>query len=83
MTVNSKHKLPHIIRSCEDRDPLPPILITVRQFSSKYPWPSESAMRSYIYRANELGMASAFVRVGRRVLIDVNKFFELVQNEVN
>lgn len=55
--------------------------LTVKQFCTEYPWPSESAMRSYIFRANDLGMAKAFIRIGRRVLVDVNKFFELVQRE--
>lgn len=56
-------------------------LLTVKQFCTEYPWPSESAMRSYIFRANDLGMQKAFIRVGRRVLVNVNKFFELVQRE--
>ena len=57
-------------------------LLTVKQFCKEYPWPTESAMRSYIYRAEELNMAQAFLRVGRRVLIDVNKFFNIVQKGV-
>lgn len=56
--------------------------LTVKQFCAQYPWPTESAMRSYIYRAEELEMTDAFLRVGRRVLIDVNKFFSVIQKEV-
>lgn len=55
------------------------ILLTLKQFNERYPWPSESAMRSYIYRAEELGLSNAFVRVRRRVLIDPQKFFHLVK----
>ncbi len=54
-------------------------LLTIRQFCAKYPWPSESAMRSYIYRADVLGISEAFVRVGRRVLIMPNNFFLLIK----
>lgn len=56
-----------------------PKMITVKQFCELYPWPTESGIRSYIYRAEELEMTEAFVRVGRRVLIDVDKFFQIIQ----
>jgi hypothetical protein len=55
------------------------VLLTLKQFNHRYPWPSESAMRSYIYRAEELGLSNAFVRVRRRVLIDPQKFFHLIK----
>lgn len=54
-------------------------LLTIKQFCAIFPWPSESAMRSYIYRAQELGISDAFVRVGRRVLITPQRFFSLIQ----
>jgi len=56
-----------------------PNILTVKQFCAQHPWPTESAMRSYIYRADELGLSDAFIRVGRRVLIDVDIFFELIK----
>ena len=56
-------------------------LLTVKQFCVKFPWPTESALRSYIYRADELKMTKIFLRIGRRVLIDVNGFFDFVQKE--
>ncbi len=55
-----------------------PQILTVRQFCTRFPWPSESAMRSYIYRAKELGFSEAFIRVNRRVLINSRKFFEII-----
>jgi hypothetical protein len=55
-------------------------LLTIKQFCTAFPWPSESAMRSYIYRAEVLGLSEAFVRVGRRVLIIPQKFFSAIQN---
>jgi hypothetical protein len=54
-------------------------LLTVPQFAERYSWPSESAMRAYIYRADQLGITDAFIRFGRRVLIDPIKFFELLR----
>lgn len=60
-----------------------PHLVTVRQFCEQYPWPTESAVRAYIYRAEEKGLTDAFIRVGRRVLIDAEKFFELIREEGN
>jgi hypothetical protein len=58
----------------------PSHFLTIRQFCETYPWPSESAMRAYVYRAAELGIEKAFIRIGRRVLILPEKFFDLIQN---
>ena len=60
-----------------------PRLVTIKQFCTEFAWPSESAMRSYIYRAEELNMSTAFIRIGRRVLIDVNRFFEIITTQGN
>ncbi len=57
--------------------------LTVRQFCVAFPWPSESAMRSYIYRADELGISEAFVRIGRRLLIIPQMFFSLIKQVEN
>lgn len=54
-------------------------LLTIKQFCIAFPWPSESAMRSYIFRAEELGITEAFVRVRRRVLVVPQKFFSLIK----
>jgi hypothetical protein len=55
-------------------------MITIKQFCERYPWPTESGMRAYIFRAADLGLTQAFHRIGRRVLIDPDKFFELVKS---
>lgn len=70
-----------------------PQLQTVRQFSSQFPW-TEPALRGLIYAAedrvasggrvikgNGLFEAGAIVRVGRRVLIDVQAFFLWVRGQ--
>jgi hypothetical protein len=54
-------------------------LLTIKQFCEVYPWPSESAMRAYVYRAAELGISDAFLRVRRRVLIMPQIFFSLIK----
>lgn len=54
--------------------------VPVKVFASQVRWPSESAMRSYIFKAKELGLDSAFLRVGRRVLVNPKRFFNLISN---
>jgi hypothetical protein len=53
-------------------------LVTLPQWP--FSWPSLSAMRAYVQRAKELGLSDAFVRVGRRVLVDPQKFFSLIRH---
>ena len=53
--------------------------LTVKQFCMTYNWPSEPALRSYIFRATELGIENAFLRLGRRVLVDPKKLFDLIR----
>jgi hypothetical protein len=53
--------------------------ITIKQFSSQFLWPSESAMRSYVFKADLLGLQPAFLKVGRRLLVNPKKFFQMIQ----
>jgi hypothetical protein len=55
-------------------------LVTVQQFCERHPWPSEPALRAYIFRAEALGLSQAIVRVGRRILLDEQLFFSLLRN---
>lgn len=54
--------------------------LTIEQFSKKYPWPTNAALRALVYDAkiNKNNFQKAFVRVGRRVLIDVEEFWKCV-----
>jgi hypothetical protein len=58
-------------------------LVTVRQFCDRYrgAWPSESALRSIILDAKwgENKFQSAFLRVGRRVLVNPEEFWKCVE----
>lgn len=44
-----------------------------------HPWPPIGGMRWIIFNAAANGFASAFVRVGRRILVDEAEFFRCVE----
>jgi hypothetical protein len=54
-------------------------LVTVRQFVLIYPAWTQSGMRWLIFNENQNGLNMAIVRIGRKVLIDVDKFEEWVK----
>lgn len=58
-------------------------LITVAQWCEHYKWPSPRGIRKYISKAVQYKLDSAIVRIGRRVLIRPNLFFELIYNHAN
>ncbi len=53
-------------------------LLTVKQWRSEHRWPPEGGLRHLIFHSAENGFSEAFLRIGRRVLIDEKKFFECV-----
>lgn len=57
--------------------------LTVKQFIEKYKggWPSESALRAMICDADwgKQGFQEAFLKIGRRRLIDDEVFWQCVQ----
>ena len=54
-------------------------LLTVKVFCQTYSWPSEGGMRNYIQHAKRYGIEDAIVRIGKRVLVNPEKFFELIK----
>lgn len=56
-------------------------LYTVKQFCEKHAWPSESAMRAIILDAPTNGFSRAFYRVGRRVLVNPQIFWEIIESK--
>jgi hypothetical protein len=60
-----------------------PNLLTVRQFCEQFPAFSTGSIRSYIYYAeiNGLKEARAIKRVGKKILIDVDAFFEWIEKK--
>jgi hypothetical protein len=63
--------------------------VTVNQLSEKFPAFSRSALRNLIYRSEPThsskgiipsnGLESAIVRIGRKVLIDEQEFFNWIE----
>ena len=53
--------------------------IPVPRWNDHYDWPPPGGMRHLIFNADNNGFASAFKRVGRRVLVDAEKFWEIVE----
>jgi len=56
-------------------------LMTVDQFSKKHPAFSVPGLRHYIHLEKQNGFDAVVVRVGRRVFIDEEKFFEWVEKQ--
>lgn len=54
-------------------------LHTFKQFSQKHPAFPESSLRWLRFNSKTNGLASAFKKVGRRILIDENEFFECIE----
>ena len=69
----------------------PPNLRTIKQFARQHPAFSESGLRNLVFMAEKRhtnkgttlgnGLGAALVRIGRRVLIDEQKFFEWVESQ--
>ena len=50
-------------------------LSTIKQFSGKYPAFSEGSLRYLVFNARQNGIDSAVLRVGKKLLIDEERFF--------
>ncbi len=55
-------------------------LKTVKQLADANPAFTEASLRWLIYRAEDNGLDEVIVRVGRRVLFDMDKFEEWLEN---
>ena len=56
-------------------------LIPVPQWNEYHAWPPQGGLRHLIFNEKTNGFASAFKRVGRRVLIDESAFFACVDKQ--
>jgi len=54
-------------------------LVPVTDWNKHHPWPPVGGLRHIIFHADKNGFGPAIKRVGRRVLIDERKFFEIVE----
>ena len=58
-----------------------PNLLTFSQFQEKHPWASVGGLRWQRFHDRSNGFAGVFVNVGRRVLIDEDKYFAVVERQ--
>lgn len=58
-------------------------LIPVTAWPKYHPWPSVAGLRYLINRAEENGISNAVIRIGRRVLVDEEKFLEWARSHGN
>jgi hypothetical protein len=56
----------------------PPCLIPLVDWPDHHPWPPLGGLRHLAFHADTNGFAPAFVRVGKRVLVDEAAFFRAV-----
>ena len=56
-------------------------LITVPKWNEYHDWPPQGGLRHLIFNEKTNGFASAFKRIGRRVLIDESEFFACVNRQ--
>lgn len=56
-------------------------LIPVPDWNKHHTWPPQGGLRHLIFNEETNGFASAFKRVGRRVLIDEAEFFACVDKQ--
>ncbi len=56
-------------------------LIPVPEWNQFHSWPRQGGLRHLIFNEKTNGFASAFKRVGRRVLIDEAEFFACVERQ--
>jgi hypothetical protein len=50
--------------------------MTVKQFCSEYRWIPEKTLRTYIFRADQMGFTGAFIRKGKNVFVIPDIFFK-------
>jgi hypothetical protein len=56
-------------------------LIPVPDWNKHHAWPPLGGLRHLIFNEHTNGFASAFKRVGRRVLIDEAEFFRCIERQ--
>ena len=56
-------------------------LLTVRQFSEKHPAFPQGGLRALRFNSETNGFAKAFVTVGRKVLINEEAFFAVIEEQ--
>ena len=73
--MNEKRKVQSIERAGGPRK-----LVTVDQFCEDNPAFTKGAMRWLLFQRENNGLNRAVVKIGRRVLIDVNEFYRWIDD---
>jgi hypothetical protein len=56
-------------------------LLTIKQWTQRHAWPPTGGLRHLIFYAETNGFNKVIRRIGRRVLIDENAFFDWVNTK--
>ncbi len=56
-----------------------PSFATVRYLLKKYPWLTEGGLRHFLFHMDENGLHRAVKKMGRRILIDEDEFFNWIE----
>jgi hypothetical protein len=59
------------------------IYFTMRQFAQSYPWPTFHGLRRIYKMRKDKGFEKAFLKSGRRIIIDVNVFWDCLHSIQN
>ena len=54
-------------------------LIPLTQWEKFYPWPNVNGLRRLAFNRDENGFGPAFVKIGRKLLVDEARFFEIAR----
>jgi hypothetical protein len=55
-----------------------PNFLTVKQLVAKYPWLTLGGVRHFLFFSKQNGLDVAIKRMGRKVLIDEDRFFKWI-----
>jgi hypothetical protein len=56
---------------------------TLRQFCAYYAWPTIAGMRWIVFNKHTNGYRDAFLKCGKTVLVDVDRFWEILREKQN
>ena len=56
-------------------------IIPVTDWNKHFDWPPIGGMRHLIFHEKTNGFGPAFLRAGRRVLVDAEKFWKIVEDQ--
>lgn len=54
-------------------------LIPLTEWNKYHSWPPQGGLRHMVFHEKTNGFSDAFIRVGKRVLIDENRFFQIIK----